>query len=102
MWDFSIQTDHVIQAWRLDFSAVDINRKTCEIINFAVLGDRRIEEKEKEKIEKYQVLRKELHKIFNVRVKIIPLVVCSLGATSNQFGNRLVSQQKWGFKRQFY
>ena len=58
-------------------------------LDFAVPGDSRIEEKKKEKIEKYQDLRKELRKICNMRVKIIPLVVGSLGTIPRQFGNRL-------------
>ena len=41
------------------------------------------------KIEKYQDLGGELQKISNVKVKIIPLVVGSLGAITKQFGNRL-------------
>ena len=89
LWDFSIQTDHVIEARRPDLVVVDKKRRTCKIIDFAVPGDSRIEEKEKEKIEKYQDLRRELQKIWNVRVKIIPLVVGSLGAIPKQFGNRL-------------
>ena len=35
---------------------------SCKIIDFAVPGDSRIEEKEKNKIEKYQDLRRELQK----------------------------------------
>ena len=54
---------------------LDKKRKTCKIIDFAVPQDIRIEEKEKEKIEKYQDLRRELQKILNVKVRIIPLVV---------------------------
>ena len=86
MWDFSIQTDHVIEARRPDLVAVDKKRRTCKIIDFAVPGDSRIEEKEKEKTEKYQDLRRELQKIWNVRMNIIPLVVGSLGAIPKQFG----------------
>ena len=41
------------------------------------------------KIEKYQELGREIQKIWNVKVKIIPLVVGSLGAIPKQFGNRL-------------
>ena len=67
---------------------VDKKRRTCKIIDFAVPGDTRIEEKEKEKREKYQDLRRELQKTWNVKVKIIPLVVGSLGAPK-PFGNRL-------------
>ena len=50
---------------------VDKKERSCKIIDFAVPGDSRIEEKEKEKIEKYQDLRRELQKIWNVRVKIM-------------------------------
>ena len=55
LWDFSIQTDHVIEARRPDWVVVDKER-ICKIIDFAVPGDSRIEEKEKHKTEKYQDL----------------------------------------------
>ena len=84
---FSIQTDHVIEARRPD--VVDKKERSCKIIDIAVPGDSRIEEKEKDKIEKYQDLGRELQKIWNVKVKIILLVVGSLGAIPKQFGNRL-------------
>ena len=86
--EFSIQTDHVIEARRPDLVVVDKER-SCKIIDFVVPGDSRIEEKEKDKIEKYQELGRELQKIWNVNVKIIPLLVGSLGAIPKQFGNRL-------------
>ena len=89
LWDFSIQTDHVIETWRPDMVVVDKKERSCKIIDFAVPGDSRIEEKEKDKIEKYQDLRMELQKMRNVKVKIIPLVVCTLGAIPKQFGNKL-------------
>ena len=41
------------------------------------------------KIEKYEGLGRELQKIWDVKVKIIPLVVASLGAIPKQFGKRL-------------
>ena len=59
---------------------VNKKERSCKIIDFAVPGDSRIEEKEKNKVEKYQDLGRELQKIWNVKVKIIPLVVGSLGA----------------------
>ena len=89
MWDFSIQTDHLIEARRPDLVAVDKKDRSCKIIDFAVPGDSRIEEKEKDKKEKYQGLGRELQKISNVKVKIILLVVDLLGAIPKQFGNRL-------------
>ena len=53
LWDFSIQTDHVIEARRPDLVVVNKKERSCKIIDFAVPGDRRIEEKEKDKIGKY-------------------------------------------------
>ena len=75
MWDFSIQTEWVIETCRPDLVVVDKKVRSCKIIDFAVPGDSRIVEKEKDKIEKYQELGRELQKIWNVKVKIIPLVV---------------------------
>ena len=68
---------------------VDKKEISCKIIDFPVPGDSRIEEEEEDKMEKYQELGSELQKILNVKVKIIPLVVGSLGAIPKQFGNRL-------------
>ena len=78
-WISVIQTGHVIEARRPDLVVVDRKRKTFQIIDFSVPGESRIEEKEQEKIEKYQDQRRELQ-IWNVRVEIIPLVVGLLGA----------------------
>ena len=89
LWDFSIQTDHVIEARRPDLVLIDKKETSCKIIDFAVPGDSRIEDKERDKTEKYQDLGRELQKIWNVKVKIIPLVVGSLGAIPKQFDNRL-------------
>ena len=106
LWDFSIQTDHVMEARRPDLVVVDKER-SCKIIDFVVPGDSRIEQKKKDKIEKYQDLGRELQKIWNVEVKIIPLVVRSLGAILKQFGNRLKQigitvGTALQFRRQFY
>ena len=62
-WDFSTQTDHIIAAQRPDFVVVDKKERICKIIDFAVPGDSWIAEKEKDKIEKYQDLGRELQKI---------------------------------------
>ena len=53
LWDFSIQTDHVIEAQRSDLVIVDKKERSCRIVQFAVPGDSRIEEKEKYMTEKY-------------------------------------------------
>ena len=88
LWDVSIQTDHVIEVRRPDLVVVDKKERICKITDFAVPGDSTFEEKKKEKIEKHEDLGRELKKIWNVKVKIIPLDVGSLGAIPKQFGNR--------------
>ena len=45
LWDFSIQTDRVIEARTPDLIVVDKKESSCKIIDFTVPGDRRIEEK---------------------------------------------------------
>ena len=70
-----------MKARRPDLVVVDKER-SCKIIDSAVPGDNRIEEKEKDETEKYQDLGRKLQKIWNVKVKIIALIVGSLGAIS--------------------
>ena len=89
MWDVSIQTDHIIEAQRPDLVVVDKKERSCKIIDFGVPGESRIEEKEKDKTEKYQDLGRGLQNIWNVNVKIIPLAVASLSAIPKQFDNIL-------------
>ena len=80
LWDFSIQTDLLIEVQRPDLVAVDKKERNCKITDFAVPGDSRVEEKEKDRTEKYHDLRRELQNIWNVKVKFMPLLVGSLGA----------------------
>ena len=54
LWDFSIQNDDVVEAWRPNFAVFDKKERSRKIVDFAVPGDSRIEAKEKDKIEKYQ------------------------------------------------
>ena len=53
---FQYSTDHVIEARRPDLVLVDKKDRIRKIINFAVPGDSRSVEMEKDKIEKYQEL----------------------------------------------
>lgn len=80
LWDFTIQTDHVIQARRPDIVVKEKGLDHTWIIDIAVPGDSRIEEKEKEKIEKYQDLAREIQRLWQTSVNVIPVVVGALGA----------------------
>ena len=73
IWDINIQCDNVIEARRLDLILVDKKAKSCVIIDVAIPGDCRIHEKEIEKIEKYQNLKRELWSL--KKVEVVPVVV---------------------------
>ena len=83
LWDFSIQTDHVIQARRPDIVVKDKEIDHTWIIDIAVPGDSRTEEKEREKIEKYQELAREIRRLWRTSATVIPVVVGALGAVAN-------------------
>ena len=53
LWDFNIQTDHLISVRRLDLIIINKKKKICKIVDIAVLADRRIKLKECEKRDKY-------------------------------------------------
>ena len=49
IWDFNIQTDHLIPARRWDLIIINKKKRICKIVDFAVLADHRINLKEYEK-----------------------------------------------------
>ena len=59
IWDINIQCDNVIEARRPDLILINKKAKSCVIIDVSIRGDCRIREKEIEKIEKYQNLKRE-------------------------------------------
>ena len=81
LWDFNIQTDHVIEARRPDMVVVNKSENKCYLIDFVVPFDSRVNSKEREKIQKQQDLARELKKIWNIKVKVIPIVIGALGTT---------------------
>ena len=75
LWDFPIQTEHVIEHRGPDILFLDKQQGLCLIIDIAVAGDARREEKEKEKLEKCQDLRREVFRLWGVNVPITQVVV---------------------------
>ena len=81
-WDFEIRTDHQISARRLDLIIINKNEKTCKIADFAVPADYRVKPKECEKRDKHLDLARELKKLWNMKVTIIPIVLGALGTVT--------------------
>ena len=49
LWDFNIQTDHLIMARRPDLIIINNKKSICKIVDFAVPEDHRLNLKEWEK-----------------------------------------------------
>ena len=81
--------DHVIQARRPDMIVINKKRNMAQLIDFAIPHDSRVESKEIEKIEKYQDLVRELKKLWDMKIVVIPIVIRALGTTSKMLPKRL-------------
>ena len=92
LWDFDIQTDQLIPARRPDRIIINNNKKKkriCKIVDFAVPADHRINLKENEKKDKYLDLARELKKLWNMKVTIVPIVIGALGTITKGLLNGL-------------
>ena len=83
--DGTIQTDHVIEARRLDMVLIDKTNNECKIIDLhaPLIGE--LKRRRKIKIG-YNDLKRELKEI---GVKVIPVVVGALGTTPKKLKQRL-------------
>ena len=79
LWDFNIQMDHLIPARRPDLIIINNKKRTCKIVDFAVPADYRINLKECEKKDKYFDLARELKKLWNLKITIVPIVIGAFG-----------------------
>ena len=87
LWDFNIQTDKEIQARTPDLVVLNRRDNQCFIIDITVPNDSGI--LEKEKIEKYQDLRREIAKLWSLKTSVVPIVVGALGTVTNNLGKHL-------------
>ena len=76
----------MIEARRPDIVVVDKVKKETMIIDVAVPGNTRVCDKEREKIEKYSLLKDEIVRLWQMKkVVVIPIVVGALGAIRIKF-----------------
>ena len=104
LWDFNIQTDQLIPARRPDLIIINKKKKRiCKIVDFAVPVDHRINLKESEKKDKYLNLARELKKLWNMKVTIVPIVIGAIGTITKGLLKDLEDLEVGGLsKRQQY
>ena len=81
-WDFNIYTDYLISARRPDLIIISKNKRIWKIVDFAVPADHWIKLKEFEKKDKYLDLARELKKLWNMKVSIVPIVIGAFGTVT--------------------
>ena len=88
LWDVMIHCDREIKPRKPDIVVVNKNERSCTIIDIAIPGDIRVSKKEKEKVERYHKLKREIKRMWYIRsIKVIPVVVGALGSTSKTLKN---------------
>ena len=81
LWDFDTHTDHLISARRPDLIIIE-KKRTCKIVDFAVLADHGIKLKECKMKNKYIDLTRELKKLEKIKVTIVPIVIGAFGTVT--------------------
>ena len=84
-----MQTDREIHARIPDIVLMDGENNQCFIIDVAIPEDARVTEKEMEKVEKYQDLRREVARLLNIKVTVVPVVIGALGIVSGKLASHL-------------
>ena len=90
LWDINIQCDNLIEARRPDLIVIDKKEHKGIIIDIAVSADVGVEGKEKERVEKYQNLKKEIRKLWKLRnIETVPVAIGALQSASAEFDRRM-------------
>jgi hypothetical protein len=85
LWNQQVPADRTIPTSKPDIINRGIEKGTCMLIDIAILGDRNVIKKEAEKILKYKDLTKEIQRMWNVRAKVIPVIIGATGTISKSF-----------------
>ena len=85
LWNQQVQTDRTIPSNKPDIIIRDNEKRTCMLIDVAISGDRNVIKKEAEKSLKYKDLTIEIQRMWNVKTKVILVIIGATGTISNSF-----------------
>ena len=80
-----MQTDRTIPHNKQDIIIHDNEKRTCMLVDVAISGDRNVIKKEAEKILKYKDLTIELQCMWNVKTRVIPVIIGMTGTILKSF-----------------
>ena len=82
LWNQQIQTDRTIPNNKPDIIIRDNEKGTCVLADVAISGDRNVIKKEAEKIPIYKYPTMEIERMWNVKTKVIPVIIGATGTIS--------------------
>ena len=85
LWNQQVQTDKIIRNNKPDIIIRDNEMGTCMLIDVAISGDRNVIKKEAEKILKYKDHTIEIQCMWNVKTKVIPVIIGATRTISKTF-----------------
>ena len=84
MWNEQVQTDRTISNNKPDIIIRDNEKGICMLIDVAISGDRNVIKREAE-ILKDKDLTIEIQRMWNVKTKVIPVIIGATGTISKSF-----------------
>jgi len=85
LWNQQVQTDRTNPSNKPDIIIRDNEKGTCRLIDVASSGDRNVIKREAEKILKYKDLTIEIQRVWNVKTRVIPVILGATGTVSKSF-----------------
>ena len=85
LWNQQVQTDRTIPNNKPDVIIRGNKKGTCMLIDVAISGDGNVIKTEAEKILKYKDLTIEIQRMWNVKTKVIPVIIGATGTISKSF-----------------
>jgi len=85
LWNQQVQTHRTIHNNKPDIIIRDNEKGTCMLIDVAISADRNVIQMEAKKILKYKDLTIEIQRMWNVKTKMIPVIIRATGTISKSF-----------------
>jgi len=85
LWYQQVQTDGTIPNKKPDIIICDNAKGACMLIDVAISGDKNVIKKEVDKILKYKDFKIEIQRMWNVKTKVIPVIIGATGTISKLF-----------------
>jgi hypothetical protein len=83
LWNQKVQTDRTILNNKPDIIIRGNEKRTCMLIDAAILRDRNVFKKEVDSFLKYKNLTIEIQRMWNVKTEMIPVIIGATGTISN-------------------